>query len=332
MAILASIRTLIFPNKAAGRPAEPVMYQQYGDDCRTAEIWARQPIQQLIAGSGVTLSPASGLATDSEGNGPNPITISASGGGGGVTRVNGSNGIVTVNPTGPTVTVDVQGYPFPPFSDGANNVGYGPSVYGHITLGVQNTAVGSGAGTAITDGGGNTLVGYDAGTAGTLLGDCTYIGAGAGASSTTDQSNTAVGEIALGAANHSGENTAVGSNALGAMTNPDNNTAVGYQAGIGVVTGSNNTFLGTNTTVSTSALTGVVAIGMDSSSTAALAHNNNDFVLGTSNHIIQMLNNTTGAGSAALGANCPAITATAPYTWVRLRSGDGSVVYMPVWK
>lgn len=55
----------------------------YRKDMQELEIWARQPIQQLIAGSGITLNPASGLATDSKGNGPNAITISASGGGGG---------------------------------------------------------------------------------------------------------------------------------------------------------------------------------------------------------------------------------------------------------
>jgi hypothetical protein len=40
----------------------------------------------------------------------------------------------------------------------------------------------------------------------------------------------------------------------------------------------------------------------------------------------------TGAGSAALGANCPATTATAPYTWLKLISSDGSTVYVPAWK
>jgi hypothetical protein len=42
--------------------------------------------------------------------------------------------------------------------------------------------------------------------------------------------------------------------------------------------------------------------------------------------------NSTGAGSAALGANCPAVTATAPYTWIKAISSDGSTVYIPCWK
>lgn len=42
--------------------------------------------------------------------------------------------------------------------------------------------------------------------------------------------------------------------------------------------------------------------------------------------------NTTGAGSAALGANSPATTNTAPYTWITSKSSDGSTVYIPCWK
>jgi hypothetical protein len=42
--------------------------------------------------------------------------------------------------------------------------------------------------------------------------------------------------------------------------------------------------------------------------------------------------NTTGSGSAALGANCPAVTATAPYTWVKITTSDGSSAYIPCWK
>jgi len=47
---------------------------------------------------------------------------------------------------------------------------------------------------------------------------------------------------------------------------------------------------------------------------------------------VQFSANTTGAGSASLGANSPAITLTAPYTWLTVKSSDGSTVYIPVWK
>lgn len=42
--------------------------------------------------------------------------------------------------------------------------------------------------------------------------------------------------------------------------------------------------------------------------------------------------NTTGAGVTALGTNCPAVTATAPYTWIETKALDGSTVYIPAWK
>ncbi len=77
MATLPSNRSLIIPGKNA-------LGSDYLKDMQTLEIWGRQPIQQLIAGSGITLSPSSGLATDAKGRGPNPVTISSSGGGGGV--------------------------------------------------------------------------------------------------------------------------------------------------------------------------------------------------------------------------------------------------------
>lgn len=40
---------------------------------------------------------------------------------------------------------------------------------------------------------------------------------------------------------------------------------------------------------------------------------------------------STGGGSALLGANSPAITLTAPYTWIKMNY-KGNIVYMPVWK
>jgi hypothetical protein len=42
--------------------------------------------------------------------------------------------------------------------------------------------------------------------------------------------------------------------------------------------------------------------------------------------------NTTGAGMALLGANSPATTLTAPYTWIQVTTSDGSTGYIPVWK
>lgn len=43
-------------------------------------------------------------------------------------------------------------------------------------------------------------------------------------------------------------------------------------------------------------------------------------------------NNSTGSGTPLLGSNCPASTLTAPYTWIEIRTSDGSTAYIPVWK
>lgn len=39
-----------------------------------------------------------------------------------------------------------------------------------------------------------------------------------------------------------------------------------------------------------------------------------------------------GAGAAGLGANCPATTPGAPYTWERVITADGSIGFRPIWK
>lgn len=42
--------------------------------------------------------------------------------------------------------------------------------------------------------------------------------------------------------------------------------------------------------------------------------------------------NSTGAGTALLGTNSPAVTNTAPYTWLKVLTSDGSTAYVPAWK
>ena len=44
------------------------------------------------------------------------------------------------------------------------------------------------------------------------------------------------------------------------------------------------------------------------------------------------ITNSTGAGSALLGANSPAGTLNAPYTWITVTTSDGSTGYMPIWR
>lgn len=47
---------------------------------------------------------------------------------------------------------------------------------------------------------------------------------------------------------------------------------------------------------------------------------------------IQFFSSSTGAGTPLLATNCPAVTATAPYVWLKCLSDDGSQVYVPCWK
>ncbi len=43
-------------------------------------------------------------------------------------------------------------------------------------------------------------------------------------------------------------------------------------------------------------------------------------------------NNSTSSKTSSLGANCPAVDNSTPYTWITVKSGDGSTVYIPAWK
>lgn len=46
-----------------------------------------------------------------------------------------------------------------------------------------------------------------------------------------------------------------------------------------------------------------------------------------------LTDDTTGAGMVlGFGSNCPASTLTAPYTWLKMESSDGSTVYVPAYK
>ena len=48
--------------------------------------------------------------------------------------------------------------------------------------------------------------------------------------------------------------------------------------------------------------------------------------------ILQLAQNSTGAGTASMGSNSPATTLSAPYTWMKMKAADGTTVYVPAWK
>lgn len=47
---------------------------------------------------------------------------------------------------------------------------------------------------------------------------------------------------------------------------------------------------------------------------------------------VQYGTNSTGAGTALLSTNCPAVTVSAPYTWIKVITSDNSTAYVPCWK
>ena len=73
-----------------------------------------------------------------------------------------------------------------------------------------------------------------------------------------------------------------------------------------------------------SALTGANRVGINTQNPATTLEVAGDIKLNGTN--------TTGAGSALLGSNSPASTLSAPYTWIKFISADGSTVYIPAWK
>lgn len=84
------------------------------------------------------------------------------------------------------------------------------------------------------------------------------------------------------------------------------------------------------------ASTANVYIGTRSSSGSLVFRANNSSIASyDSSGIYNNLNSgneTTAAGSALLGSNCPAVTVAAPYKWIKFKTSDGSLCYFPVWK
>jgi hypothetical protein len=55
-------------------------------------------------------------------------------------------------------------------------------------------------------------------------------------------------------------------------------------------------------------------------------------ILDTGRIVTASANEATGAGTPLFGTNSPAVTNTAPYTWIKFTTSDGSTVYVPAWK
>lgn len=211
-------------------------------------------------------------------------------------------------------------------TSGSNNTGVGVNALRALTTASNATAMGQNA-LAFCNSAQNTAVGYFAGvdtsqTAGVAAGTSnTFIGFSSAPVLATDPTNaTAVGALTL---------VASGATAIGQAANASGTNSLAVGAGASVSTNSNATAISPGASAGAA---GAVAIGRDNAGTGASTVTANVIALGTALHQVQLKNNTTGAGSAALGANCPAVTATAPYTWFKMMSSDGSTVFVPCWK
>lgn len=153
--------------------------------------------------------------------------------------------------------------------------------------GIANTGLGVGALAAITSGSENTAIGNNALAAATTATYSIAIGNEALKASTSSNSNIAIGSYALFKASSALYTIAIGVEAGYETTTGTGNVFIGQSAGRFTTTGANNIAIGFNTGVSTSTRTisGTVAIGRDSSSNSATATENNQFILGTSNHL-----------------------------------------------
>ena len=299
MAIFPNLKNLLIPHKGKVK-GQTLTPEEIDDNNRAIEVWSRQPIIQLVAGSGITLTPSSGLATDSNGNGPHSITIAASGGGGGgITLLVSPNSTITItNASGPTTDVDVNIPQNQSVYENNQNTAYGNgsmftsfsnpfacTAFGSLTLenantgAVQETAVGYGALQTDTSGTSNTAIGYltlNALTTGinnvAVGASClpvattaqynVAVGSGCGVALTTGQNNVALGYKAFNHATTASSNVVIGDNAAQSLLSGGTNVIIGNIAGnSAIVGGSNNVAIGNNTQTSTPDVSHTTSIG-----------------------------------------------------------------------
>jgi len=100
-----------------------------------------------------------------------------------------------------------------------------------------------------------------------------------------------------------------------------------YPAGKTVYIGKQSSTAGDNTILVIQNRVGTPLVTADTNGVGTLT-------LGAGNSSIVKISttNTTGSTATIFGSNCPAVTCTAPYTWLTIQSADGSTVYVPVFK
>ncbi len=218
-----------------------------------------------------------------------------------------------------------------------NGVAIGRNANGHFNgVAVGYTATGNANGIAV----GYSAAGNSGGVAVGSTADADTAGVAVGNSARAPHYGVAIGYLAGGGLTHYTPrfNVFVGNQAgyAGNGSTTNHFTTSKYGVCIGATTGLGSatqhtyiTCLGYKTHCTAA---GAVAIGVSTAGVAASATLANQIALGTTAHLVKFSNNTTGTGTALLGSNCPAATVSAPFTWIKLHSKTGTVVYVPAWK
>jgi len=236
---------------------------------------------------------------------------------------------------------------------GGENVALGQSTLQSSTTGVGNIAIGWQAADALTTGSGNIVIGKDIDLPATSSSNMLDIGNliyGFGLTSTG--TTVSSGRIAIGKSTDDGVNRlqVVGGLAYTGGLGGDYAILSSYfLAGAGAPIGwAGRSYMSSpldgRITVTNNAQTdfdrmnfGGDTIGFPSlkrSSATLQVRLADDSAFATLDMGIPKFSgtNSTGAGSALLGANSPASTLTAPYTWITVVTADGSTAYIPAWK
>jgi hypothetical protein len=241
----------------------------------------------ITAGSGISVTP-----------GANTITIAATGGGAGITSIEGDIGgpqtgsaiTFTANATcgstvefsgaADTIVLDVTDALHNTMIglnagnagiSGNHNIGLGDSAGTSATMaGDNNIMIGSGTGANLTSGAGNVTVGINAGNGLTSGNSNVLIGLNAGANaSITGAQNVAIGSSAGASLTGGLSNVFVGPNAGASETGGTGNIAIGSSAGASLSGATGNIFIGSNAGASLVGEDNNIAIGLNSGSSLA---------------------------------------------------------------
>ena len=214
-------------------------------------------------------------------------------------------------------------------TSGSDNTAVGNVAGSAINIGTSNTVIGSSAGSSVTSGSWNTFIGRGAGNTLTTGSNNIYLGGGSAASSASVSDEVVIGYAATG----KGANTAYIAATtvyLGASTiiSSVGNLGIGTTTPVYGLDVAKSGASGTARFYDQTATTGATGVTI----TRGAAQTGASTLLSVNGVVAFTGDNTGGAGTALLGSNSPAVTNTAPYTWIKIRTADNSVAYIPAWK